>query len=559
MSRARYGLLTTVLRLTQGRRYKRLLNDAKAPLAVQEALLRRILAHNAGTEFGQRHGFHRIANLAEYRQAVPLHTYEDLRPLIERQEATGERCLTAAQPVYYNRTSGTGGAPKNIPVTATSLRRLKNDQQLSAYIWSLGSRVLEGRTFAISGPAVEGRMAGGTPFGSASGLLYRSQSRFVRSRCVLAPELSDVEDYDARYLLMAIGGLAEPRVTLMATANPSTFLRLLSIVDRNLDTILEAIATGHPPDGLGCSAAGVDAPEPRPRRARELAELAAAGPLRYADIWPGLRGVMTWTGGSCGVALGGLSDLLPDGARIIELGYAASEFRGTINVDVRRNVCLPVLSIVFFEFARRAEWEAGTAELCGLEELEEGCEYYVFATTPDGLYRYDINDIVRVTGRVHETPTLEFVQKGAGVTNITGEKLTEGQVLEAVRSALPGRGVRPDFFIMIAHEDTAGYTLFVEAGGRIGAADLAESVDERLCASNIEYRAKRRSGRLAPVALRQLRSGTGDRYRASCVASGQRDAQFKYLHLQYARECRFDFAGAVVTEADGGSGWADAY
>lgn len=554
MSRARYGLLTAALRLTQGRRYKRLLDDARAPGEAQEALLRRILADNADTAFGQRHGFRRIADLADYRHAVPPQTYEDLRPLIERQEATGERCLTAAQPVYYNRTSGTGGAPKNIPLTAKSLRRLKNDQRLSAYIWSLGSRVLEGSTFAISGPAVEGRMAGGSPFGSASGLLYRSQSRLVRSRCVLAPELSDIEDYDARYLLMAVGGLAEPQVTLMATANPSTFLRLLSVVDRNLDCILEAIATGRPPDALGGSAAGAYMPEPRPRRARELAELAAGGPLGYADIWPGLRGVMTWTGGSCGAALGGLSALLPGGARIIELGYAASEFRGTINVDVRRNVCLPVLSIVFFEFAPRAEWEAGTLELRGLAELEEGCEYYVLATTPDGLYRYDINDIVRVTGRLHETPTLEFVQKGAGVTNITGEKLTEGQVLDAVSSVLASRGVQPDFFIMIAHEDTAGYTLFVEAGGGIGAADLAGAVDERLCASNIEYGAKRRSGRLASVGLRRLRRGTGDRYRASCVAAGQRDAQFKYLHLQYARECRFDFAAAVVAEGDGGSG-----
>lgn len=549
MNRARYGLLTTALRLTQGRRFKRLLAAAEAPADAQRALLSRILAQNADTDFGRRHGFARVRDPAEYRRAVPLHTYEDLRPLIEQQEATGERCLTAEQPVYYNRTSGTGGAPKNIPVTATSLKRLKSDQKLSAHIWSLGSRVLEGSTFAISGPAEEGRMAGGTPFGSASGLLYRSQSRIVRSRCVLAPELSDVEDYDARYLLMAVAGLAEPRVSLMATANPSTFLRLLSVVDRNLEVILEAVATGRAPRGLGGEGAAGHAHEPRPRRARELAERADGGPLGYADIWPGLRGVMTWTGGSCGIALDRLSDRLPAGARIIELGYSSSEFRGTINVDVRRNTCLPMLADVFLEFAPRAGWEAGTVELCGLEELEDGCEYYVFATTPDGLYRYDINDIVRVTGRVQRTPTLEFVQKGTGVTNITGEKLTEGQVLESVRSALAHRGVRPDFFIMIADEEAAGYTLFVEVVGHAGAADLAESVDERLCTSNIEYGAKRASGRLDPVAVRRLRGGTGDRYRASCVASGQRDAQFKYLHLQYARECRFDFAAAVEPEA----------
>ena len=56
-------------------------------------------------------------------------------------------------------------------------------------------------------------------------------------------------------------------------------------------------------------------------------------------------------------------------------------------------------------------------------------------STQTGLYRYFMNDIVRVTGKFHETPTIQFVQKGKGVTNITGEKLYESQVIQAVLSA----------------------------------------------------------------------------------------------------------------------------
>lgn len=146
-----------------------------------------------------------------------------------------------------------------------------------------------------------------------------------------------------------------------------------------------------------------------------------------------------------------------------------------------------------------------------------------------------------------QTPALEFVQKGKGVTSITGEKLYESQVLTAVMAALTGADIEPDFFIILADRKNASYTLFVEAeraSPEIGM-DLAQDADSHLRASNIEYDGKRGSGRLAPLEVRWLRSGAGDAYRRNRVAKGQRDAQFKYLHLQYADECAFDF-GALA-------------
>ncbi len=91
---------------------------------------------------------------------------------------------------------------------------------------------------------------------------------------------------------------------------------------------------------------------------------------------------MTWTGGSCGTALNGLSGLLPADIPIIELGYLASEFRGTLNIDARNSVCLPTFFQTYFEFAERDAWEAGGSEFLGLHELDQGGEYYVFEPLP---------------------------------------------------------------------------------------------------------------------------------------------------------------------------------
>ena len=541
-----HAALKVALGVTQRRRYRRLIEGSKSPRDVQAALLRRILATNARTDFGKRHGFSHVKHVDAYRRAVPIQTYEDLRPFIERQELTGERCLTWEQPVYYHRTSGTVGAPKNVPVTPTGLRHVKRHQQISAYAQSRRSAIFRGKVFGIGGQAIEGKMAGGTPFGSASGLLYQRQSKLVRSRYVLPPELSGVEDYEARYLAMAIYGLAEPAVTCIASANPSTFLRLLSVINQHSDLILDSVARGQLPEGIAPWPALTSTLAPRPLRAAHLAgRLKATGRLTYVDIWPDLQGVLTWTGGSCGVPLRSLAGLLPADVMIVEVGYLASEVRGTINVDVRRNTCLPTLFNTFFEFAERQGWESGSAELQCLHELEEGREYYVFVTTEDGLYRYDMNDVVRVSGKLHETPTLEFVRKGKGVTNVTGEKLHETQVLDAVLVALDARNLQSEFFIILADQETAGYTALIEAGVPNDAPGLAEDLDGRLRVLNVEYDAKRGSGRLAPLNVRWLRSGTGDQYRSSLVAKGQRDAQFKYLHLQYAHECPFDFDGFV--------------
>ncbi len=170
-----------------------------------------------------------------------------------------------------------------------------------------------------------------------------------------------------------------------------------------------------------------------------------------------------------------------------------------------------------------------------LHQIERGKQYYLFVTTPEGLYRYDMNDIVEVTGRFNATPTIAFVQKGKGVTNITGEKLYESQVMQAMQLLRQDDDLTAPFFMVLADEAASQYRLYLECARSeaFDAADLGQRFDGHLRRLNVEYDAKRASGRLKPLLAAGLQPGTGDLYRQDCLAKGQRDGQFKVLPLQF--------------------------
>ncbi|MEO8165061.1 MAG: GH3 auxin-responsive promoter family protein, partial [Betaproteobacteria bacterium] len=187
-------------------------------------------------------------------------------------------------------------------------------------------------------------------------------------------------------------------------------------------------------------------------------------------------------------------------------------------------------------------WDRGEPEFLTLGNLRKGPDYYVIVTTPSGLYRYFINDLVRVTGFFRRMPLLKFMQKGKGVTNITGEKLYEAQVLAAVGKALSELGRTPRFVMMLADEVARLYRLYVEtdAGDKPSPQRLAAMVDAQLRATNIEFDAKRESGRLGAIEAAWLKPGTEQAYKQASVQQGQREAQFKVVALAYKQKFAFD-------------------
>ena len=527
-----YLLFRSVLTFKQRPNYRALIRASKNPQSVQEEVLKRIINTNRETEFGIEHRFDQIDSPAKYRQQVPVNDFEQIRPYIKKQRDSGANALTTEAFIHYNRTSGTTGTPKDVPVTQTGLTETRQLSQVGAYALVQQTSIFTGKVFAIGGAAVEGRTSNGTSIGSASGLIYRQQSRFVRTRYVLPPEIFDIQDSEMRYLVMAIFGMSEPKVTVMATANPSTFVRLLEVIHKNIDSILNHIENGTLPE------CGITLPQlkPRPARAKELrTRLSNQHPLSFQDFWPQVKGVVVWCGGSCRFAVSKLRKLLPKSTRIIELGYNASEVRGTVNIDIANNLCIPSLQHVFFEFVSVDDWEEDRHNFWGLHELKEDIFYYVFLTTSSGLYRYNINDVMRVTGWINATPTLEFVRKGRGVTNITGEKLTESQVMEGMEQLCHELSIDPDFFVVLADELSSSYLLCIELNSEHVPTTLVDTFDNILQKLNIEYESKRKSERLGTMRYHRLPAGAGYSYRTDLISAGQRDTQFKYQHLQYLR------------------------
>ena len=411
----------------------------------------------------------------------------------------------------YTQTSGTTGKSKYIPVTHGSLRGLKASQAISSMMmYQACPQAFQGKMLGIVGPSHEGINEWGKPCGSASGLVLESMPKITRANQLLPKAVNNIENYDAKCDLMLLYALAAPDLSFIGSANPSTLLCMANRLNERHQFYLDILSqkgTGRTDTRLLPNQrellVGIQC---RKQRLLELKKLfATKSAVGFADLWPGLKLVVTWTGGSCGIPLSALARMLPESCRIMELGYIASEFRGTITAG-NAGLGIPTLHENFFEFAEKNSWESGCRDFLRLHEIEEGIDYYVFVTNRNGLYRYDINDIVRVSGRFENTPCLEFVQKGRGVTNITGEKLSEAQLGAALHELSRDLEIHPVFYICLADEANRSYHLYLEAAKpeQITNAGICACLERSLGMQNIEYRAKRVSRRLSAIGVSLL-------------------------------------------------------
>ena len=526
------------------------------PRETQLQVLNEIISRNSKTKFGRDHHYSNIKTYEEFEQEVPIQTYESLRPYIEKQEK-GESGLTDKPPIMYAITSGTTGDPKYIPILASTVKQLKNNQQLFSYFQHQQvPSAFTGKLLGIMGAAVEGRRDSGRPYGSVSGLMYHSMPKYLKSKYVLPECVFSIDDYDLKYLVIARIALAEKNITYMNSANPTTFLKIQDVISKNQSLLIQDIADGgfHQFDKLPISIAESlnDYFQANMKRANELEDLLVKyGQLHFANIWPYLQLLATWKGGSCGFSIDKISPTLPSQTKIIDVGYISSEFRGTIPTSVEETGGVPLLSEHFYEFVSRDDWENSISNFILLDECKLDTEYYVFITTRAGLTRYQMNDIVRVVGFLNKTPRLAFCQKGKGLTNITGEKLSEDQVLMAVKKLAVEIDTQIPFFLMLANEQETCYELWLETGSlKLDRKFVQEFVENTLFDLNIEYKSKRESGRLKPMLVKYLKQGSGDEYKKCMLARGQRESQFKVMYLQYKKDLDISFSADVSSDIE---------
>jgi len=533
--------------------------ESRSPREAQERVLLQILKQNAGTIFGRDHGFKIIRSVKDYRNRVPIQTYEQLESPILAQDREQKPYLTAEQPAHYFMTSGTTGRAKYIPALKKTLEQANHRSTLFNYLHFREPKTFfGGKVLSFVGPAIDGQTPAGTPSGSLSGLLYELIPPPMIHKFVLPRQFPQILEPEARYLLMAGLALAEPEICLLVGANPAIFLKCLDIVKTRWDDLLKFLKKGE------VAALGLDRDY-----ARFLPETFAGNPDRvktlkntvsnpshatFGELWPGIHTVVTWTKGSCGAVLPKVRGYFPKGARFLEMGYLASEFIGTLTIDAKTNAQLPTFYDNFFEFVEADAWDArkDKAKVLGLDEIEVGKSYQIIMTAWNGLYRYFINDIVEVTGYFNKTPTLIFVRKGKGVTDLAGEHLNEHHLTTVIHALSNEYGVDCAFFLMVGNQKTSAYTLYLETESE-GTALLQEILEEGFGKANAGYEFMRRDGALEPLTLVTLRKGAGEAYKQHCLKHGQREAQYKTITLQYRQDCLFDFAPYRKGPAAGGS------
>lgn len=527
------------------------------PGRAQLELLRRILEKNKDTAFGRKYGFARIKTMRGFRQRVPLFSYEQLQPYIEAELNGQAGQLTAEKPELFALTSGTTGAAKYIPVTPES-RKAKSDLMklwVSAF-FNDHPEIMSEKILSVVSPEVEKLAPDGTPCGAESGHAYRNIPAPVRALYACPYEAFEISDYEARYYTILRIAAAQS-LSLIVSVNPSTLLLLCERLAQHSRSIIRDVRQGELSSRFPIEPRIRKKIEsqlkPDPERAAELKRCAARNKdkLQPKDVWPKLAALACWQGGSVGAYLERLKPYFPEGIPIRDLGYLASEHRGSVPMlDDADTGVLAIATNVYEFFAADKDRKPRRNELLGVDQIEPGKRYFVYVTTLGGLYRYDMNDIIEVVGFYHRTPIIRFVQKGKGVVSFTGEKLSETQVLAAVEEAWGPAKANYEFIAAVGEMNgTARYaflTEFEKVPSKPALRTMVEKLESRLCAQNSEYAGKRKSLRLGPPVLRVIRRGEFQKYRQRMVRGGRPDAQFKILQVTDDQEFAKQFV--VVRE-----------
>ncbi len=513
----RVGRLLTWPVRRQLRRFEGLCDN---PQAVQQAVLERIIRKQESTGFGIDHHFAEIRTPEDFRRNVPVAPYEYVAPYIEKVQAGDTNALLAdPQVLMFALTSGTTAARKLIPITQDYLKAYKRGWNLwgvKMYRDHRGRRIAMRPIVQMVGDPDEFRTSAGIPCGNLTGFTAKVQMKLIRRLYAVPHETGKIKDPLAKQYV-ALRFAIDRNVSQFMAANPSTLVQLARTLNAQRESLLKDLHDGTLRADLDIpeEIRGILAPrlKANPGRSRELDALAGKlGRLYPLDVWPSDATIVnTWTGGSMGPYLRQLPQYYGE-TPVRDLGLLASEGRMTLPfANSSPSGVLDILSH-YFEFIPEHEIDSQQPTVLGAHELQEGKSYYILPTTLYGLYRYHISDLVRVTGFLGRTPMVEFLGKGSRFANLTGEKLSEHHVTKAMESVLKqipqsisGYTLAPVFDEKLPH-----YAIFLEAPDVTNTDRLQnflKAFDHELGVQNIEYAAKRESGRLGPVRVRILPAG----------------------------------------------------
>lgn len=496
------------------------------PEAAQRETLARLIRHNASCAYGKDHGFAEATSYERYAERVPIVSYNNLEPYVERILGGEEQVLVADPVVYLATSSGTTGRKKYVVIQPGFFEETANWMALEKRYLEAAHPEAAGKPELRYVNRVEGALPRGLPIGAVSGWYYGEEVRRGQYAELVPYEVYQVASVQARnYAVLRFAVVTS--FARLSAVNPSTLLLVSQRLEiegpRLIRDLLEGGLSHEELDPALAASLRSRLPAD-PKRAAELeAIMKRDGKLTAKAVWPDLKLLCCWINAGAGLYKGDLAAAFGP-VPVWDYGYTSSEGRVTVTVD-DAGAGVPLFNSVFLELRR----DDGVVPLFAAKDGDEG---ELLVTNSRGLYRYGMGDLVVVAGRMDKAPLLQFRRKTTAVASLTGEKLTEDQVGRVVDALLKERGLRAKFFCFAPEwGQPPRYVLLLELSegevDQAGLDALAKGLEKGLIEANAEYDKKRETLRLREPVVQLLPKGSYDGYLAEQVRQGREVARIK--------------------------------
>ena len=445
---------------------------------LQRRTLRQLLAVGSRTAFGHDHGLNGGMDADGFAAAVPVRDYDAMRPYIDRMLEGESDVAWRGRTEWFARSSGTtSDRSKYIPVTREALRvnhaRGMYDVAAMYVAMNPATRIFDGKTLTLGGSCR--RSGNGALIGDLSAILIDRMPAVSGWLRLPARDTALAEDFDTK---------AEAICRQCTNQNITSF-------------------AGVPSWNLVLM-----------RRVLEY-----TGKSNLLEVWPGLE---LFVHGGMGFEpyRAAFAELLPsDGFRYMETYNASEGFFAMADDPSRDDMLLMTGYGVYYEF-RQGD------RVCPLEGVRTGERYAMVITSCNGLWRYEIGDIVEFTST--EPYRIRLAGRTHQYINAFGEELMADNAERALAAACRTTGAAIDEYTAApiymsldrrgAHEWAIEFLRMPDDMQR-----FAEALDCELRRLNSDYDAKRRTTLEAPV-VRVMPRGT-------FVAWLQRCGKNKVPHL----------------------------
>ncbi|XP_031091361.1 indole-3-acetic acid-amido synthetase GH3.6-like [Ipomoea triloba] len=424
---------------------------------IQERVLNDILSSNAGVEYLLRQGLNGRTDRETFKKLIPVVTYEDVKPDIDRVVNGEPASIICSKPISeFSTSSGTSrGENKLIPMSEEELeRKLLFFSLLMPVMNQFVPDFHKGKTMHFLFVREEAKTPGGL---LARPLLTSIQKRSYFKEKTYNNPYTDysspketilcTDSFQSMYSQMLCGLWYGDQVLRVGAIFASAFVRAIHFLEKHWRLLCHDIRTGtlNPritDPSVREAVARIVKPNP------ELAEFIEKECSQ--ESWKGIiPRIWRNTKYIDVVVTGAMAQYIPtlnyfgNDLPLVSTSYASSECCIAVNLNPLSKPSEVAYTIIptmaYFEFLPVSREigvpEPNPVEVVDLVDVKLGQEYEVVVTSYAGLYRYRVGDILRVAGFKNNTPQFNFVCRKNVALSIDSDKTDEVELHNAVMNA----------------------------------------------------------------------------------------------------------------------------